>query len=83
MVSAADPLLCPYMSAFACFSPLKESTNESKLIHVTFTTRRKMCPSPPPPRVRLNNVHLPREDYVKYLRLHLDRKLTWHKHIFA
>jgi hypothetical protein len=34
------------------------------------------------PQVHINNVQLPQED-VKYLGLHLDRRLTWHKHIFA
>jgi hypothetical protein len=28
-------------------------------------------------------VQLPQEEDVKYLGLHLDRKLTWHKHILA
>jgi hypothetical protein len=28
-------------------------------------------------------VQLPQEEDVKYLRLHLDRRLTWHVHIFA
>jgi hypothetical protein len=48
--------------------------NESKSIHVTFTTRRETC-SP----VHLNNVQLSQEEDVKYLGLHLDRRLTWHK----
>jgi hypothetical protein len=51
--------------------------NESKSIHVTFTTRTETCPP-----VHIYNVQLPQED-VKYLGLHLDRRLTWHKHIFA
>jgi hypothetical protein len=33
--------------------------------------------------VHINNVQLPQEDDVKYLGVHLDRRLTWHKHIFA
>jgi hypothetical protein len=47
-------------------------------IHVTFTTRRETCPP-----VHINSVQLPQEEDVKYLGLHLDRRLTWHKHIFA
>jgi hypothetical protein len=31
----------------------------------------------------MNNLKLAYADYVKYLRLHLDRKLTWHYQIFT
>jgi hypothetical protein len=51
--------------------------NKSNSIHVTFTTRRETFPP-----VHINNVQLHQED-VNYLGLHLDRRLTWHKHIFA
>jgi hypothetical protein len=37
-----------------------------------------MCPP-----VHTNNVQLPCADQVKYLGLHLNRKLTWHHHIFT
>jgi hypothetical protein len=52
--------------------------NETKSVHVTFTTRRATCPP-----VHINDVQIPQEDHVKYLGLHLDRRLTWHPHIFA
>jgi hypothetical protein len=48
------------------FKKWRMKANESKSIHVTFTTRRE----------------LPQED-VKYLGLFLDRRLIWHKNIFA
>jgi hypothetical protein len=35
------------------------------------------------PQVQINNVQLPPEQDVKNLRLHLDRRLTGHKHIVA
>jgi hypothetical protein len=35
------------------------------------------------PAVHINNVQLPQEEDIKYLGLHLDRRLTWHKHISA
>jgi hypothetical protein len=40
-------------------------------------TRREICPP-----VHINNVNLPQQD-VKYLGLHLGRRLTWRKHIFT
>jgi hypothetical protein len=52
--------------------------HETKTIHATFTTGRET--SPP---VHINSVQLPHEKDVKYFGLHLDRRLTWHKHIFA
>jgi hypothetical protein len=52
--------------------------NETKLVHVTFTTRRETCPP-----VHINDMQIPQENHVKYLGLHLDRRLTWHTHIFA
>jgi hypothetical protein len=52
--------------------------NETKSVHVTFTTRREKCPP-----VLINDVQIPQENHAKYLGLHLDRRLTWHTHIFA
>jgi hypothetical protein len=42
------------------FKKLKMNANESKSIHVTFTTRRETCP-----RVHINSVQLPQEEDVK------------------
>jgi hypothetical protein len=35
------------------------------------------------PPVHINSVQLPQEEDIKYLGLHLDRRLTWHKLILA
>lgn len=49
--------------------------NESKSIHCTFTLKQKVCPP-----IYLNNVPLPTAQNVRYLGLHLDRRLTWATH---
>lgn len=50
--------------------------SENKSVHVTFGTRTENCPP-----VTLYNKELPEADDVKYLGMHLDRRLTWRKHI--
>jgi hypothetical protein len=55
---------------------LKE--NGTKSTHITFTNRRETCFA-----VYINNEPLPQAKDVKYLGLHLGRRLTWHKHIFT
>lgn len=52
--------------------------NETKFIHVTFTTRRGTCPP-----VTLNGLLIAQQDEVRYLGLHFDRRLTWKKHVFT
>jgi hypothetical protein len=52
--------------------------NSSKSTHITFTKLRGTCPP-----LHINNVQHPQTEEVKYLRLHLDRRLTRHKHIFT
>jgi hypothetical protein len=54
------------------------NANGSKSIHVTFTNRRETCPL-----VYINNEPLLQAEYVKHLGIHLDKRLTWHKHIFT
>jgi hypothetical protein len=49
--------------------------NETKTVQVTFTLNRRTCPP-----VKLNAEQLPQADEVKYLGIHLDRRLTWKKH---
>ena len=50
--------------------------NETKSAHITFTLRTGDCPA-----VHLNGSHIPRVTTVKYLGLHLDRRMTWKQHI--
>lgn len=52
--------------------------NETKSVHVTFALRRDTCP-----HVKLNGIEVPQVSDVKYLGLHLDRRLTWRKHVFT
>jgi hypothetical protein len=52
--------------------------NETKSVHVTFTTRRDTCPP-----VHVNDMQIPQENHVKYLGLHLDRRLIWHTTFFS
>jgi hypothetical protein len=52
--------------------------NEAKSVQVTFTLKTRTCPP-----VYLNNKQLPQTNDVKYLGIHLDRKLTWRNHISA
>lgn len=52
--------------------------NENKSVHITFTNRRESCPT-----VTFNGQQLKHVDTVKYLGMHLDRRLNWQKHIFT
>jgi hypothetical protein len=52
--------------------------NGSKSTHIAFAMRRGTCPPD-----YINNVQIPQTEEVKYLGLHLDKRLTWHKHIFT
>lgn len=50
--------------------------NEDKSNHITFTLKSRKCR-----HIVLNNLKIPQVDTVKYLGIHLDRKLTWRNHI--
>ena len=52
--------------------------NETKSTHITFTMKQGDCPA-----VYLNGRNVPQDSTVKYLGIHLDRRLTWKTHIFA
>lgn len=52
--------------------------NENKSVNVTFTLRKGKCPP-----VTLNGIEVPQADHVKYLGMHIDKRLTWQKHIFT
>lgn len=48
----------------------------TKSVQITFTLRKGNCPP-----VKLGETELPHHDTVKYLGMHLDRRLTWQKHL--
>jgi len=54
----------------------KIRVNPAKSARVTFTTRRVTCPP-----VLLHTTPIPVKHDVKYVGLHLDRQLSWRKHI--
>jgi hypothetical protein len=56
----------------------KIAINPTKSAQVTFTTRKAICP-----QVSINNSPVPIKEEIKYLGLHLDKQLTWRKHIKA
>lgn len=55
----------------------KIKVNESKSTHITFTNRKEDCPP-----ITFNGQQLKHVNTVKYLGMHLDRKLNWKNHIF-
>ena len=52
--------------------------NEQKSRHIVFTLNKSL-----PPAISLNGVTVPMADEVTYLGIHLDKRLTWRKHIEA
>jgi hypothetical protein len=50
--------------------------NQRESMHITFTLCNQTCPT-----VQMGNADLPQKTEVKYLGMHLDRRLTWAKHI--
>lgn len=55
----------------------KIKINDDKSKHITFALRRDVCP-----QIQLNGQMIPQYEEVKYLGMHLDRRLTWAKHIW-
>jgi hypothetical protein len=57
---------------------LRIKANQNKSTHISFTMRNQTCPI-----VQMGDVALPQKNDVKYLGVHLDRRLTWARHIKA
>ena len=74
--TASSNLQCNLSAIQLWLNKWRAKANESKSVHVTFTLRKGDCPP-----VTLNGHKLTQAQEVKYLGLHLDRRLTWRKHI--
>jgi hypothetical protein len=77
-VSASRNLQTHLRNLQTWFRKWKLKVNEAKSVQVTFTLKRDVC-SP----VTLNGVTISQADDTKYLGMHLDKRLTWRKHIFT
>jgi hypothetical protein len=55
---------------------LRIKINQSKSTHSTFILHNQTCPT-----LQMGNVDVPQRNKLKYLDIHLDRRLTWAKHI--
>ena len=64
------------MATWAKKWKIKINSNKSK--HVIFTTRYVSTPE-----VKLNTATINTKDCVKYLGMHLDKRLTWKHHLTA
>jgi hypothetical protein len=54
----------------------KIKINQRKSTHITFTLCNQTCL-----KLQTGNVDLPQKNEVEYLGMHLDKRLTWTKHI--
>ena len=59
------------------FNNWRVSVNETKSVHVTFTLRKNISDI-----IYINSKQIPQCDKVKYLGMHLDKRLTWKEHIW-
>lgn len=75
----ASRILQNYLNTFEEWSQKwRIKVNEDKSAHVTFSLNIPNCPP-----VSLNNKIIPQVNEVKYLGMHLDRRLTWKTHIWS
>jgi hypothetical protein len=75
-VAAARRLQSPLDHLETWLKNWRTNINETKSLQVTFTLKKAKCSS-----AYLNNTELPQSSTVKYLRFHLDSRLTWKQHI--
>ncbi|GAB0091289.1 hypothetical protein DMENIID0001_061120 [Sergentomyia squamirostris] len=58
------------------FKKWRFKINQQKSTQITFTLKKRSCP-----RVKLNGGYVPVVNEVKYLGVHLDKRLCWKDHI--